>query len=114
MKLKWSVQQGIVLIAGIAGRRIETSSPVFQVVHQLQREVGMQAFIVMQWLITKSPKAQDSPKQDDSPESNTNQQLFARRWRRQLKSVSSRLLSGRELASAFQVQRILCRGNFLL
>jgi len=93
MKLKWSMQQGIILITGIAGHCIETGSPVFQVVHQLQREVGMQAFIVMQWLIAKSPKAQGRSKQDDAPESNTNQQLLARGWRRKLKSVSSRLLN---------------------
>src|SRR6266566_8782849 len=48
---------------------------------QLQGIVGMQAFIMMQWLISQRPEAEDCAKQDHAPKRDPAQQLFASRRR---------------------------------
>ena len=44
------MQQGVVVVTGIIW--IETANPIFHVMHKLQGEVGMEAFVMMQWLIS--------------------------------------------------------------
>ena len=65
MELEWAMQQWVIVITGNSW--IEAGNPVFHIMHELQGEIGVQAFVMMQRLIAQTPEAQDATEQDNTP-----------------------------------------------